>query len=234
MLPFFSLLLPRQRNTTMNFTYCTVEIFITSSSVIAHFVAPDKWRWYHKRCQKPLSQETEEEQSNQCMLTAERWQQSKLGVYLMNFCKTSQQGYFSDNTNMLKSGEIRKREERRIIHSVLFGRTKWSVLAHWRITQNTSTLSCAVRGVNAKKSPTTSRVTELRLKIKYSRRKLRCTCTQIDSTLFFNRKNVGGSARNCLIYDQYIHIHTCSSNRHLKSSSRSNSVKHVFVLTIPF
>lgn len=66
------------------------------------------------------------------MFTAEHWQQHRLGVYIINFCKSSQQGWFSGNTNMLKSGEKRKRKERRIIHSVLFGRKKWSVLAHWR------------------------------------------------------------------------------------------------------
>lgn len=94
---------------------------------------------------------------------------------------------------MLKSRGKRKRGKRKIIHSVLFGRKKRSVFAHWRITQNTSTLSCAMRGVNVKKTSTTSRMTELRLKIKYSRRKPIYRYTQIRQYPFsFSRKNVGG------------------------------------------
>lgn len=60
------------------------------------------------------------------------------------------------------------------------------------ITQNTSALSFAIRGVNAKKPSTTSRVTELRLKIKYSRRKLIYRYTQIDSNFSLAEKNVDG------------------------------------------
>lgn len=153
MLLFFYSLLPRQVNTTMDFTYYTVEIPTSSSSVIAPFVVPGKWRWYHKRYQKSLSQESEEQYSNQCCfihcrtLTAtQAW-----GLYnelLQNFTAR----LFFRQHKYAKVWGKRKREERRIIHSVLFGRMKWSVLAHWRITQNTSTLSCAMRGVNAEKN----------------------------------------------------------------------------------
>lgn len=87
------------------------------------------------------------------MFIAEDWQQPRLGVYTMNFCKTAQQGWFSGNANMLKSGGKRKREERRIIHSVLFGRKKWSVLAHWRNnSKHIGTKLCKEGGECKKKS----------------------------------------------------------------------------------
>lgn len=168
------------------------------------------------------------------MFTAEHWLQPKLGVYIMNSCKTSQQGWFSGNVNMLKSGGKRKRVERKIIHSVLFGRKKWSVLAHWRITQNTSTLSCARRRVNAKKTSTTSRVTELRLKINYSRRKPIYRYTQIDSTLFLLAEKMWVACKKLLdTWSIHSYPYMLQQEASLKYSL-SNLVKHVFVLTIPF
>lgn len=87
----------------------------------------------------------EKNKSNHGKFTAECWQQPKLGNYVMNFCKISQQSCFSGNTNMLKTGKKWKREESRMIHSALFAWNKWPRLVHWRITQNKSMPSCANR-----------------------------------------------------------------------------------------
>lgn len=125
-----------------------------------------------------------------------------------------------------------------MIHSALFVWNKWPVLVHWRITQNASIPSCTRREWKQKKPYYCClRVTELRMKLKQLKtnktkqiNKTRYTYMHMIRYSFFHGKKEGGSAKNCFVHDWYIHTHSCCSNKHPKSSSLSNIVKHGFCI----
>lgn len=74
------------------------------------------------------------------MFTAQHWQQPWLGVYIMNFCKSSQQGWFSGNANMLKSGGEKEEGENKDNSQCFLGERSDLYLLTGGIAQNTSAL----------------------------------------------------------------------------------------------